>query len=100
MSRTMEYGCFVKTETAAESSVQEELRRSTQLSVDPRAVRTREAIVGAVHDLIAEGVSAPTVSEIVGRAGVSRPVVSRAGVSRAGRGRAGVSRVRISRSAR
>ena len=39
---------------------------------DPRAARTRQAIVNAVHELAHESPASPSVSDIVRRAGVSR----------------------------
>jgi AcrR family transcriptional regulator len=51
---------------------QDPARRTMRASGDPRAARTRQAIIGAVHELAAEGGAAPSVSEIVRRAGVSR----------------------------
>lgn len=52
--------------------VQDAVRRMMRASGDPRAARTRQAIIDAVHELAAEGGAAPSVSDIVRRAGVSR----------------------------
>jgi AcrR family transcriptional regulator len=52
--------------------VQDAVRRMMRASGDPRAARTRQAIIDTVHELAAEGEAAPSVSDIVRRAGVSR----------------------------
>jgi AcrR family transcriptional regulator len=54
------------------SPAQDEIRQTKRASGDPRAIRTRRAITGAVRELIAEGESSPSVSQIVRRAGLSR----------------------------
>ncbi|KQW06204.1 hypothetical protein ASC66_06650 [Leifsonia sp. Root4] len=56
----------------AAESAQHDIRRTIQSSMDPRTARTRRAIVDAVESLLADGVSALNVSDIVRRAGVSR----------------------------
>jgi AcrR family transcriptional regulator len=52
--------------------LQDEVRQATRASRDPRAARTRAAILAAVDELTAQGVAAPSVSEIVLQAGISR----------------------------
>lgn len=54
------------------ATAQELAREGRRESLDPRAARTRAAILQAVHSLAAEGVRAPSVREIAVRAGVSR----------------------------
>ena len=49
-----------------------ELRKTLQASKDPRVVRTRAAIVDAVHQLAAEGRSTISVADIVRSAGISQ----------------------------
>jgi AcrR family transcriptional regulator len=63
--------CVNEAEVTA-TPVQDAVRRMTRASGDPRAARTRQAIIHAVHELAAEGGAAPSVSDIVRRAGVSR----------------------------
>jgi AcrR family transcriptional regulator len=61
--------------TAAKSvaeRVQHEVRLASRASRDPRAARTRAAILAAVEDLASQGVAVPSVSEIVRQAGISR----------------------------
>lgn len=52
--------------------LQDEVRQAARASRDPRAARTRTAILSAVNELAAQGVAAPSVSEIVRQAGISR----------------------------
>lgn len=54
------------------ATAQEQAREGRKDSIDPRAARTRAAILGAAHTLAAEGSRAPRVREITERAGVSR----------------------------
>jgi AcrR family transcriptional regulator len=63
---------FVNEAGVAAAPVQDAVRRMMRASGDPRAARTRQAIIDAVHELAAEGGTAPTVSDIVRRARVSR----------------------------
>jgi AcrR family transcriptional regulator len=58
--------------TPADERLQDEVRQAARASRDPRAARTRAAIMAAVDELAAQGISAPNVSEIVRRAGISR----------------------------
>jgi AcrR family transcriptional regulator len=51
---------------------QDEVRQASRASRDPRAARTRAAILAAVDDLAAASAAAPSVSEIVRQAGISR----------------------------
>lgn len=54
-------------------SPQREVRDAMRRSTDPRSLRTRAAIVAAVHEIAAEQTgTVPTVAEIIRRAGVSR----------------------------
>jgi AcrR family transcriptional regulator len=63
---------FVNVAEETTTPLQDEIRRTMRASGDPRAMRTRQAIMDAVHALITEGESTPTVSQIVRRAGMSR----------------------------
>ena len=49
-----------------------EVRRTRETSHDPKVAKTRAAIVAAVEDLVREGHTGITVSDIVRRAGTSR----------------------------
>jgi AcrR family transcriptional regulator len=63
---------FVDEAGVTATPVQDAVRQMMRASGDPRAARTRQAIIDAVHELAAEGGAAPSVSDIVRRAGVSR----------------------------
>lgn len=54
------------------ATAQELAREGRRESLDPRAARTRAAIIDAAHGLAAEGVHAPSIRQIAERAGVSR----------------------------
>lgn len=54
------------------ATAQELAREGRRESLDPRAARTRAAILKAAHSLAADGARAPSVREIAERAGVSR----------------------------
>lgn len=60
------------TTTAAVERPLADVRRASRSSRDPRAARTRSAILTAVEELTAQGIGAPSVSEIVTQAGISR----------------------------
>lgn len=53
-------------------SMQDELRDQRRSTADPRAARTRRAIIDAARELADSGHAMPSVSEIVRHAGISR----------------------------